>query len=61
MDQNFLLSAPELFVDLNKKDDDLLDQYLFNESTIDFNDKDEPLEGPKSHTNPTKSDQPSHN
>ena len=44
-----------MFVDPNDKDDDLLDQYLFNEPTVDFNDKDEPLEGP-SHTSPTKSD-----
>ena len=26
----------------------------------DFNDKDEPLEVPKNHTDPTKSDQPNH-
>ena len=57
-DLSFLLSAPELFVDPNDNDDDLLDQYLFNESIIDFNDKDEPLEGLKNHTDPTKSDQP---
>ena len=58
---SFLLSAPELFVDPSDKDDDLLDQYLFNESSIRFNDKDEPLEGPNIHTDPTKSDQPNHN
>ena len=57
----FLLSAPELFVDPNDKDDDLLDQYLFNESIIHFNDKDKPLEGPNIHTDPTKSDQPNNN
>ena len=28
---------------------------------MDFNDKDEPLEGPKNHTDPTKFDQPNHN
>ena len=58
---SFLLSARELFVDHKNKDDNLLDQYLFNGPIIDFNDKDEPLEGPKNHTNPTKSDQPNHN
>ena len=57
----FLLSTPEMFIDPNDKDDGLLDQYLFNEPTIAFNDKDEPLEGPKNHTSPTKSDQPNHN
>ena len=56
-----LLSAPELFVDPSNKDDDLLDQYLFNEPIIDFNDKDEPLEGPKNHNDPTKSGQSNHN
>ena len=60
-DLSFLLSAPELFVDPDDKDDDLLDQYLFNEPIRDFNYKDEPLEGPKNHTVPTKSDQPTHN
>ena len=58
-DLSFLLNAPELFVDPNGKDDDLLDQYLLNEPITDFNDKAEPLEGPKSH--PTKSEQPNHN
>ena len=56
-----LLSAPELFADPSEKDDDLLDQYFFNEPIIDFNDKDEPLEGPKNHNDPTKSGQPNHN
>ena len=51
-DLSLLLIAPELFVDHSNKDDNLLDQYLFNEPIIDFNDKDEPLEGPKSHTDP---------
>ena len=60
-DFSFVLSAPELFVDPNYKDDDLLDQYLFREPIIDFNDKDEPLERPKNHTDPTNSDQPKHN
>ena len=60
-DLSFLLSTPVLSVDPNDKDDDLLDQYLFNEPIIDFNDKDESLEGPKNHTDPTKSDQPNHN
>ena len=60
-DLSFLLSAPELFVDPNDKDDDQLDQYLFKEPIINFNDKDEPLEGPKSHADPTNSDQPNHN
>ena len=46
-DLSCLLSTPGLFVDPNDKDDDLPDQYLFNESNIDFNDKDEPFEGPK--------------
>ena len=58
-DLSFLLNAPELFVDPNGKDDDLLDQYLLNEPITDFNDKAEPLEGPKSH--PSKSEQPNHN
>ena len=58
---SFLLRTTELSVDPNDKDDDLLNQYLFNEPIIDFNDKDEPLEGPKNHTDPTKSDQPNHN
>ena len=56
-----LLSAAELFVDPSDKDDELLDQYLSNEPIIDFNDKDEPLEGPKNHNDPTKSGQPNHN
>ena len=43
-DLSFLLSAPELFIDPNDKDDDLLDQYFFREAIIDFNNKDEPLE-----------------
>ena len=43
----FLLSAPELFVDPNDKDDDLVDQYFFNELIIDFNDKDEPIKRTK--------------
>ena len=60
-DLSFLLSTPELFVDPNDKDDDLVDQYLFNEPIIDFNDKDESLEWLKNHTDPTKSDQPNHN
>ena len=60
-DLSFLLSTPELFVGPNDKNDDLLDQYLFNEPIIDVNDKDEPLEGPKNHTDPAKSDQPNHN
>ena len=60
-DLSFLLSAPELFIDPNDKDDDLLDQYFFREAIIDFNNKDEPLEWPKNHTNSTKSDQPNHN
>ena len=60
-DLSFLLSASELFVDPNDKNDDLLDQYLFHEPIIDFNDKDEPLERPKNHTDPTNSDQPNHN
>ena len=60
-DLSFLPSAPELFVDPNDKDDDLLQQYLFNKSIIDFNDKDEPLEEPENHTDSTKSDQPNHN
>ena len=60
-DLSFLLSTPELFVNPNNKDDDLLDQYLFNEPIIDFNDKDERLEGLKNHTNPTIFDQPNHN
>ena len=50
-----------MFVEPNDEDDDLLDQYLFNETIIDFNEKDEPLEGPKNHADPTKSDQPNHN
>ena len=60
-DLSSLLSAPELFVDPNDEDDDLLDQYLFNEPMIDFKDKDELLEGPKNHTHATKPDQPNHN
>ena len=58
---SFLLSAPELFVDPNDKDDGLLDQYLFNEPIIDFNNKNEPLEGSKNHTDFAKSVQPNHN
>ena len=60
-DLSCLLSTPGLFVDPNDKDDDLPDQYLFNESNIDFNDKDEPFEGPKNHTDAANCDQPYHN
>ena len=55
-DLSFWLNAPELLVGPNYKDDDLLYQYLFNEPIIVCNDKDEPLEGPKNHTDPTKFD-----